>query len=60
MLNLSVHPIKLVFAPYFAICLRLKKIESMSKIGNQRTPLFLLGYLFNVVHWKNISYPVLI
>jgi hypothetical protein len=30
MLNLSVHPIKLVFAPYFAICLRLKKIENVS------------------------------
>jgi hypothetical protein len=23
---------------------------------NQRAPLFLLGYLFNIVHWKNLSY----
>jgi hypothetical protein len=30
MLNLSVHPIKLVFATYFAKCLRLRKIENVS------------------------------
>jgi hypothetical protein len=30
MLNLSVHPIKLVVAPYFAIYLRLKKIENVN------------------------------
>jgi hypothetical protein len=29
MLNLSVHPIKLVFTPYFTICLRLRKIENV-------------------------------
>jgi hypothetical protein len=60
MLNLSVHPIKLVFAPYFTMCSRLRKIDNVIKIMNQRAPLFLLGYLFNVVHWKNISYPVLV
>jgi hypothetical protein len=27
-LNLSVHPIKLVFAPYFTICSRLRKIKN--------------------------------
>jgi hypothetical protein len=29
MLNLSVHPIKLVFAIHCTICLRLRKIEKM-------------------------------
>jgi hypothetical protein len=29
MLNLSVNPIKLVFAIYFTICLRLRKIEKV-------------------------------
>jgi hypothetical protein len=29
MLNLSVYPIKLVFAIYFTICLRLRKIEKV-------------------------------
>jgi hypothetical protein len=50
MLNLSVHPIKLVFAIYFTICLRFRKIEKMIKMMNQRALLFLLEYLFNVVH----------
>jgi hypothetical protein len=50
MLNLSVHPIKLAFAIYFTICLRLRKIEKVIKMMNQRALLFLLEYLFNVVH----------
>jgi hypothetical protein len=50
MLNLSVHPIKLVFAIYFTIWLRLRKIEKVIQITNQGVLLFLLGYLFKVVH----------
>jgi hypothetical protein len=41
MLNLSVHPIKLVFAIYFAIGLRLRKIEKVdlnNELGG--TPIF--------------------
>jgi hypothetical protein len=29
MLNLSVQPIKLVFTPYFTICLKLRKMENV-------------------------------
>ena len=50
MLNFPVQPIKLVFAIYFTICLRLRKIEKVIKMMNQRAPLFLLEYLFNVVY----------
>jgi hypothetical protein len=50
MLNFSVQPIKLIFANYFTICLRLRKIEKVIKMMNQRAPLFLLEYLFNVVY----------
>jgi hypothetical protein len=50
MLNFSVHPIKVSFAIYFTICLRLRKIEKVIKMMNQGALLFLLGYLFSVVH----------
>jgi hypothetical protein len=50
MLNFFVQPIKLIFANYFTICLRLRKIEKVIKMMNQRAPLFLLEYLFNVVY----------
>jgi hypothetical protein len=35
-------------------------MEKVIKMMHQRAPLFLLGYLFNVVHWKNLSYPGLV
>jgi hypothetical protein len=50
MLNFSVQPIKPIFANHFTICLRLRKIKKMILKMNQRAPLFLLEYLFNVVH----------
>jgi hypothetical protein len=41
MLNLSVHPIKVAFAIYFTICLRLRKIEKVIKMMDQGgTPIF--------------------
>jgi hypothetical protein len=50
MLNFSIKPIKLVFAIYFIICLKLRKIEKVIKMMNQRALLLLLEYLFKVVH----------
>jgi hypothetical protein len=50
MLNFSVQPIKLAFAIYFIICLRLRKIEKVIKMMNQRALLFLLGYLLKIIH----------
>jgi hypothetical protein len=50
MLNPSVHHFKLVLNPLFQICLSLRKIGKVTKILNQRAPLFLLRYLVNVVH----------
>jgi hypothetical protein len=50
MINPSVHPIKVEFAIYFTLCLKLKKIGKVIKIKNQGAPIFLLVYLFSIVH----------
>jgi hypothetical protein len=50
MINPSVHPIKIKFAIYFTLCLKLKKIGKVISLRNQGAPLFLLVYLFSVVY----------
>jgi hypothetical protein len=60
MLNLSAHPIKLVFAPYFCNMLKVKENRKGELNSEPEDTLILLGYLFNVVHWKNLSCPVLV